>query len=188
MATAAVVKNIFPKGAYRYERLSDPGGDWMPALWASLQTGFCLFAPLALNNLGVLLLLWLVSAIWLYYAVRANVPGKRVYRWALCCYLFFFLKESFRVTRSIVDFGRDFSLPCRDVLLTLVLPHGVIEYLAFALAAAYALAWLGRSLKSSCRCYPGSGAIFIPASLIILAAVIESALTPYLFEIYMMQK
>lgn len=160
----------------------------MSELWMHLRTGFCLFAPLALNNLGVLLLLWLVSVIWLYYVLRAGISGKRAYRWALFCYLFFFLKEYFRVTCSIIDFSRDFSLPYRDVLLALVLPHGAIEYLALALGAAYALAWLSRSLKSSRRFYPGAGAVFIPASLIILAAAIEAAVTPYLFEIYMMQR
>ncbi|MGB4443983.1 MAG: stage II sporulation protein M [Dethiobacteria bacterium] len=160
----------------------------MSELWTHLWTGFCLFAPLALNNLGVMLLLWLVSAIWLYYALRTGIPEKRVYRWALFCYLFFFFKEFIRVTRSVADFSCCFSLPYWDVLFTLVLPHGAIEYLAFALGAAYALAWLSRSLSSRRRASPGARAVFIPATLIILAAVIESAVTPYLFEIYMMQK
>lgn len=144
------------------------------------------FLYLALNNLGVILLLWMVSAVWIYYAARIPAPQRRIYRLALSCYLFFFLKELFRINRSIVDFSRGSRIPYRDVLVNLILPHGLLEYLAFALAAVFALLWLARSLESGRWRYPGHRAVFIPASLILLAAAVESTLTPYLYEIYLL--
>jgi len=70
---------------------------------------------------------------------------KRVCRWALFCYLFFFFKEFIRVTRSVADFSCCFSLPYWDVLFTLVLPHGAIEYLAFALGQL--MPWPGSAVR-----------------------------------------
>ena len=96
------------------------------------------FLYLALNNLGVLLLLWMVSAVWLYYGVRTPASRRRVCRLALYCYLFFFLKELFRINRTIADFSSSSKIPYGDILVNLILPHGLIEYLAFALAAAFA--------------------------------------------------
>ncbi len=143
------------------------------------------FLYLALNNLGVLLLLWMVSAVWLYYGVRTPASRRRVCRLALYCYLFFFLKELFRINRTIADFSSSSKIPYGDILVNLILPHGLIEYLAFALAAAFALAWLGSSLESERWRYPGHRAVLIPASLILLAAAVESTLTPYLYRIYL---
>ncbi len=163
----------------------------MFSLWEYLQAVMATasensFLYLALNNLGVLLLLWMVSAVWFYYGARIPVPRGRVYRLAFYCYLFFFLKELFRINGSIVDFSRGSRIPYGDVLVNLILPHGLIEYLAFALAAAFALIWLGSSLESGRWRYPGHRAVFIPASLILLAAAVESTLTPYIYEIYLL--
>lgn len=143
------------------------------------------FLYLALNNLGVLLLLWLVSAVWICYAAHVSAPQRRIQGLALLCYLFFFLKELLRINRSIADFCRGSSLPYRDILLHLVLPHGVIEYLAFALAAAFALIWLGSTLKRGGWRWPGHRALLLPASLVLLAAAVESTLTPYLYQLYL---
>lgn len=141
------------------------------------------FAAVALNNLGVLLLLWLVSATWLFYARRAEIPGKRACRWALFCYLFFFAKEMIRVARVLAAFSGRVNLPWARLFFTLILPHGAVEYTAFALGAAFALAWLGRSLERKRRYYPGHPAVFIPAGMVLLAAVIETVVTPSLFKI-----
>ncbi len=144
------------------------------------------FTYLMLNNLGVILLLWLVAAIWIYYAACAGAPRRRICRLALGCYLFFFVKEIFRINRSIDVFSRGNSIPYLDVLINLILPHGVIEYLAFLLAAAFALLWLGRSLEEGSWHYPGHRALILPASLVVLAAAVESTITPYLYEIYLL--
>ena len=152
--------------------------------------GFALdnsFLYLALNNLGVMLLLWLVSAVWICYAAHTLAPQRRIRGLALFCYLFFFLKEFCRINRSIADFSRGSSIPYRDVLFSLVLPHGLIEYLAFALAALFALLWLGSSLERGRWHYPGHHALLIPASLILLAAAVESTLTPYFYRIYLLK-
>ncbi len=145
------------------------------------------FFYLVLNNLGVLLLLWLVSAVWIYYAACAGAPKCRIQGLALSCYLFFFLKELFRINRNVADFSRGCSIPYRDILFNLILPHGVIEYLAFALAAAFALIWIGSSLECGRWRYPGHRALFLPAMLILLAAAVESVLTPYLYQLYLMK-
>ncbi len=163
----------------------------MIQLWGYLKT-FCATASdnsffyLVLNNLGVILLLWLVSAIWIYYAAHAGAPPRRIYRLALTCYLFFFLKEFFRINRSVAGFSRGSRIPYLDVMVNLVLPHGVIEYLAFALAAAFALVWLTRSLEKNSWYYPGHRAVILPVSLVVLAATVESTITPYLYEIYLL--
>ena len=104
---------------------------------------------------------------------------------ALLLSLLFFLKELFRINRTIADFSSSSKIPYGDILVNLILPHGLIEYLAFALAAAFALAWLGSSLESGRWRYPGHRAVLIPASLILLAAAVESTLTPYLYRIYL---
>lgn len=137
-----------------------------------------------MNNLGVLLILWLVAAAWLYVALRTGLPGQRAYRWAIFCYLFFFLKEFIRINGAIADFSRVSRYTYGEILGRLVLPHGLVEFLAFALGAVFALAWLDRSLKGRGRLFPGSRAILLPVSLILLAAAIEALVTPYLFEIY----
>ena len=163
----------------------------MIQFWSFLKT-FCTmaldnsFIYLVLNNLGVIMLLWMVSAVWIYYAARACAPRRRIYRLALGCYLFFFLKEALRINRSIDGFSRGSSIPYLDVLVNLVLPHGVIEYLAFALAAAFALVWLSRSLEKGSWHYPGHRAMLLPASLVVLAAAVESTITPCLYEIYLL--
>ncbi|HPU01015.1 MAG: hypothetical protein GX890_07655 [Firmicutes bacterium] len=162
----------------------------MLALWGRVEAVIATaldnsFLYLALNNLGVLLLLWMVAAAWLYYGTRVPAPRSRICRLALSCYLFFFLKELLRISSDIAQFSRASQIPHRDVLLNLVLPHGLIEYLAFALGAALALAWLGTSLKSRRWRHPGHRALLIPALLILLAAAIESTLTPHLYAIYL---
>lgn len=143
------------------------------------------FIYLVLNNLGVLLMLWFVSAVWIYYAARIPTSRKRVYRLALCCYLFFFAKELFRINQCILEFCRDSMVPYRAVLVNLILPHGIPEYFAFVLATAFALIWLARSLESGCWRYPGHRAVLSPVLLAILAAVIEITLTPYLYLNYL---
>ncbi|HHW73984.1 MAG TPA: hypothetical protein GX744_01845 [Firmicutes bacterium] len=131
----------------------------------------------------MLLILWLVAVVWLSVALRASLPGKRAYRWALFCYLFFFLKEIIRINYAIADFSRVSRYPYGVILSRLVLPHGLVEFTALALGAFFALGWLKRSLRGG-RLFPGSRAILLPASLILLAAAIEALVTPYLFEIY----
>jgi len=75
---------------------------------------------LALNNLGVMLLLWLVSAVWICYAAHTPAPQRRIRGLALFCYLFFFLKELCRINRSIAGFSRGSGIPYRDVLFSLL--------------------------------------------------------------------
>ena len=157
---------------------------FVSALFAALTNNA--FLHLVLNNLAVLLLLWLVSAVWIYYAACAAAPRGRIYRLALVCYLFFFSKEFLRINHSILQFSRDSNIPYRDVLINLILPHGIIEYVAFALAAAFALLWLSSSLEKGGWRYPGHRAVILPASLVLLAAAIESTLTPYLYQVYLL--
>ena len=143
------------------------------------------FVTVALNNLGVLLLLWLVSAAWLYSVRRAGVPAKRACRWALLCYLFFFAKEMIRVALLLAAFSSGAGLPWQRLFFTLILPHGVVEYSAYALAAFFARGWLGRLLEEKREVfYPGRPALLIPTGLVLAAAVIETAVTPYLFQFY----
>ncbi len=164
--------------------MSEPGDCLRSFIRVAMDNSFLY---LTLNNLGVLLLLWLVSAVWICYAAHTPAPQRRIRGLALFCYLFFFLKELCRINRSIAGFSRGSGIPYRDVLFSLVLPHGLIEYLAFALAAFFALLWLGSSLEKGCWHYPGHHALLIPASLILLAAAVESTLTPYFYHLYLLK-
>lgn len=158
-------------------------GDSFRQLWAEnvLSSAGTGFTPVVINNTGVLVLLWLVSLAWWGYFRRSAAPPARLVALAVLTYLLFFLKEAARVFFYIKDFSAEFQIPGPAVFAALILPHGLIEYLALAAAAAFAVGWLSRCAALGRLCRPEAAALLAPLSLVILAAAVESTVTPYLF-------
>lgn len=134
-----------------------------------------------LNNLFVAFLLWAAAWFWRYCAGRLFVPRSRMFGAMYFVYGFFFLKEFVRMACQVYGFSYSFGLSCGAVFCTLVLPHGLLEFLAFALVAFYACGWL-RGERGV-----GAAEVLLPALILVVAGILETTLTDYLFKGYLLE-
>lgn len=136
-----------------------------------------------LNNVFVMFALWLFSVIpaWLFYR-RPRSPGdeEMLARIVYIAYILYFIKEGIRIGLELLDFHYTSYI---FSLLTLILPHGIIEMGALALTGAFALDWatnLGNGFRFPKRKY-----FIIPTFLIVFSGILETTLTPYVFRSFL---
>lgn len=133
-----------------------------------------------LNNLFVVLVLWLFSIIpaWVYYKRPRNPEDeKRLIRTIYTAYTLYFIKEGIRNGLLILSFN---YTPYIFTLITLILPHGVAEIGAFALTADISLEWV-RGLSGEFKA-PKIKHLTVPIILVVLSGILETTLTPYIFK------
>lgn len=132
-----------------------------------------------LNNMFVVLLLFGAVWFWRYCAGRLSVPRSRKMLVMYLIYSFFFLKEIFRIVYLVSDFSRAFDLSSFFTFCTIILPHGLVEFLAFVLVMVFGCVWLGgKRFKWFYLC--------VPLLLVIVAGILETTLTDYLFRAYLL--
>lgn len=138
---------------------------------------------IVLNNLFVILALWLFSLIpiWMFYR-KPRTPGdkERFIRFIYIVYILYFAKEGIRIGLDILGFS---YTPYIFTLLTLILPHGITEIGAFALTGAFALNW-AKSLDKSFK-KPHPKHLIASTFLVIFSGILETTLTPYVFKTFL---
>lgn len=139
------------------------------------------------TNIVVSLSLWLVVTMLLYICYRRKrdnetYSNKFIINMGIICFVFFFCKEGFRLVYHVVDFSNSMNFSYIFSMIGLILPHGIIEFTAFILAAVFSLNWLDKCLNDSKISVPKVSNLLIPICILLIAGVIETTLTPMVFE------
>ena len=141
-------------------------------------------------NFFVASLLWgvILSLAAVYRMQSMTALQGRLVPLSLFVYGFFFLKEGVRVSALVWDFAASASIPFLSLLFTLILPHGIPEFTAFIFLAVFVLrrvekaAAHGRGLP-----FLSSKEVLMVGSLIVVAAIIETTITPWMFREFLLQ-
>lgn len=141
-------------------------------------------------NMLVSLMLWgaVMSMYWIFNrdANSKEIYSKKlIFKLSYLACLFFFLKEGVRVGMSVVDFYYSVRVPYLPATATLILPHGIFEFMAFILVAIFALNWLKKCLDEDRFSWPEKKIVLFPLILVVAAALVETTTTPYLFQWYL---
>ena len=135
-----------------------------------------------LNNLFVVFALWLFSAVpkWVYRRrPRRLGDKKKLVSIIYIIYILYFIKEGVRVGLNLLGWN---YTSYGFALLTLILPHGIVEIGAFALTGALAFNWATSLNRFE---LPKIRSFIVPIILIIFSGVLETTLTPYIFKTFL---
>jgi uncharacterized membrane protein SpoIIM required for sporulation len=141
-----------------------------------------------INNSAIIVLFWVLAVfpLWISFKKKRSEKQKALIAvTASLGYLIFFTKESFRLSIILLSFQDTFGVPFLSSLLTNVLPHGVVELGSFILAAAWAVRWLAQQTAREKFIFPNIKHIAVPLASIIIAGLLETSLTPYLFKSFL---
>lgn len=141
---------------------------------------------LIINSI-VMLCLWLISfLIYIVFYKRKEIKYKPIHVMyvALFCNAFFYLKEGVKMGYTIYEFSKSFGLPYFFSFFTLILPHLIFEFTAFIMASAISLKWLYDKISSKTSKI-NYKLISFSILVLLIAAIVETTLTPYLFTTYL---
>lgn len=169
--------------------MSRPVVPKLTGAWARLMAGELGRETILIvgNNLFIASLLWALTIITLFLAIkrRHSYNARVLLGWVIfLVYLAFFVKESAGILLTLLDFQRTMRVPSIIAFLTLILPHGLFEYTAFVLIAVYGMEWFRANLDRNVMELPWHE-IALSFLLIILAGIIETGITPYVFRAYL---
>lgn len=170
--------------------MSRPVVPRLTGAWAKLMVGELSRETILIigNNLFIASLLWALTIITLFLAIkrrRSYDAGVLLSQIIFLVYLAFFVKESAGVLLTLLDFQQTMQVPSIIAFLTLILPHGLFEYTAFVLIAVYGMEWFRANFDRDIVELPWHE-IALSFLLIVLAGIVETGITPYVFRTYLM--
>ena len=160
-------------------------GEAYKNMWAEGMTSYVNGETLGIivNNLMVILIMCLFSIIpfTLYNrGEREEIDFKKVVWLVTIAYILYFIKEGMRAGLGLLNF------PYASYffgVFVLTLPHGIIEIIGFAIASSATLLYY-KSEKSEVDKKVMYYYLLIAVGLILIAGLLETTLTPYLFRTF----